>query len=284
MSVNCIRLRSCASSAIITAGFLGAMATSWRQRSIRSVKSRTPSARLYPVHFSSNWRSVSGQPCCGIISPRKRLNCCRIPSPSLASSAPSSAPASSPSSLPTFLAGVSARRGFSRFHSSTQDSAITGAPRAWKQCECSVPILSGLMGKSRPASSAAAVREKDVTRTDPEPYRSTACRIWRERVVVLPVPGGPKMRYSDVTLWSRWPISSRVPVACSLGTDFLLERRVLGGIKLIHRQDPPALLLELGAPDPDALAAKHPHHRRDRLDGQVLEGGLVDVHLQVAGG
>ena len=29
-----------------------------------------------------------------------------------------------------------------------------------------MPILSGLMGRSRPVSSAAAVREKDVTRTD----------------------------------------------------------------------------------------------------------------------
>src|ERR1017187_10280184 len=130
------------------------------------------------------------------------------------------------------------------------------------------------MGKSRPASSAAAAREKDVTNTDAGPYRSTARRIWRVRLVVLPVPGGPKMRYSDVTLWSLWPISSRVPVACSLGTGVLLGRRVLGGIKLINRQYPAALLLELRATDPDALAAEHPKHRRDRLDGKVLKGGL----------
>ena len=96
-------------------------------------------------------------------------------------------------------------------------------------------------------------------------------------------PGGPKMRYSDVTLWSLWPISSSVPVACSLGIGFLLARRVLSGIKLIHRQHPPALLLELRAADPDALAAKRPEHRGERLDGEVLERGFVDVHLQVAG-
>src|ERR1039458_2311990 len=117
------------------------------------------------------------------------------------------------------------------------------------------------MGKSRPASSAAAVREKDVTRTDSGPYRSAARRIWRERLVVLPVPGGPKMRYSDVTLWSLCPISSSVPVACSLGIGFLLARRVLSGIKLIHRQHPPALLLELRAADTDALATKYSDHR-----------------------
>src|ERR1017187_3382642 len=139
------------------------------------------------------------------------------------------------------------------------------------------------MGKSRPASSAAAAREKDVTNTDAGPYRSTARRIWRVRLVVLPVPGGPKMRYSDVTLWSLWPISSSVPVACSLGIGFLLARRVLSGIKLIHRQHPPALLLELRAADTDALATKYPEHRGERLDGQVLERGLVDIHLQVAG-
>src|SRR5579885_1028949 len=62
-------------------------------------------------------------------------------------------------------------------------------------------MRSGLMGRSRPASSAAAVREKLVTRTESGPKRSTARRIWRVRLVVLPVPGhgGPKMRNSRVS-------------------------------------------------------------------------------------
>jgi hypothetical protein len=44
------------------------------------------------------------------------------------------------------------------------------------------------MGRSRPASSAAAALEKLVTRTAFSPKRSTARRTWRERFVVFPVP------------------------------------------------------------------------------------------------
>ena len=97
---------------------------------MRSVKSMRPRARLYRVHFSENWHSTSGHPFCGIINPRNWPSCCNILSPSLAVTASSATVPSSPSSLPCFRTGVSARRGFSRFHSSTQDSATTGSPRA----------------------------------------------------------------------------------------------------------------------------------------------------------
>ena len=40
------------------------------------------------------------------------------------------------------------------------------------------------MGSLRPASSAAAAREKLVTSTESGPKRSTALRIWRARFVV----------------------------------------------------------------------------------------------------
>src|ERR1035441_4134523 len=105
--------------------------------------------------------------------------------------------------------------------------------------------------------------------------------------VVLPHPGAPKIRYSAVTLWSRCPISSSVPVACSsdgiTGVLLPLTRRVFSGIELIQRQHPPALFFELLPANADALTADRPEHRGDRLDRGDLEHGLVDVHLEVAG-
>src|SRR5579883_1563920 len=112
-------------------------------------------------------------------------------------------------------------------------------------------MRSGLIGRSRPASSAAAVREKLVTKTESGPKRSTARRICLVKFVVLPVPGGPKIRYSAVTEWSWAPMPSSAPVtaACvSIGTGIagLLGRdRVIGGIELVRGQQPPALLTVL---------------------------------------
>src|ERR1035437_5570566 len=105
--------------------------------------------------------------------------------------------------------------------------------------------------------------------------------------VVLPQPGAPKIRYSAVTLWSRCPISSSVPVACSsdgiTGMLLPLTRQVFSGIELIQRQHPPALFFELFASNANALAAHGAEHRGDSLDRDHLEHGLVDVHLEVAG-
>src|ERR1017187_2684044 len=105
--------------------------------------------------------------------------------------------------------------------------------------------------------------------------------------VVLPHPGAPKIRYSAVTLWSRCPISSSVPVACSsdgiTGVLLPLTRRVFSGIELIQRQHPPALFFELLAANANALSAQCAEHRGDRLDRKHLEHGFVDIHLDVAG-
>src|ERR1017187_1392470 len=105
--------------------------------------------------------------------------------------------------------------------------------------------------------------------------------------VVLPHPGAPKIRYSAVTLWSRCPISSSVPVACSsdgiTGVLLPLTRQVFSGIELVQWQHPPALLFELLAANANTLSAQCAEHRGDRLDRKHLEHGLVDVHLDVAG-
>src|ERR1035441_9170638 len=99
--------------------------------------------------------------------------------------------------------------------------------------------------------------------------------------VVLPHPGAPKIRYSAVTLWSRCPISSSVPVACSsdgiTGVLLPLTRRVFSGIELIQRQHPPALFFELLAANANALSAQCAEHRGDRLDRKHLDHGFVDV-------
>src|SRR4029077_534566 len=82
------------------------------------------------------------------------------------------------------------------------------------------------------------------------------------------------------------PLPSSVVAGSSDGdTDVLLRlaRRVFSGIELIQRQHPPALFFELLAANANALAAKCPEHRRDRLDREDLEHSLVDIHLQVAG-
>ena len=168
MSFNCIRFRSCASSAKMTDGLRGAVCTSRWHTSIRSVKSSKPFSRLYSVHLFSNSTSVAGQPSRGNISPRYRLRRLSSLSPGFSVSESSSA-AASPSSLLCFFAGVMVRAGLSLFHSVTFDSAISGPPSTCQQWECSVPTRSLEMGRSRPASSAAAEREKDVTRTESAP-------------------------------------------------------------------------------------------------------------------
>ena len=85
-----------------------------------------------------------------------------------------------------------------------------------------------LMGRWWALSSAAAAREKLVTNTASVPYLSTARRTWRATLVVLPVPGGPKILYSRVTECSCRPMSSRFAVAPSIATVDVLA--VLGGM------------------------------------------------------
>ena len=54
-----------------------------------------------------------------------------------------------------------------------------------------------------PISGWFSPREKLVTSTESLPNRLTARWICRVMLVVFPVPGGPKIRYSPVTEWSR---------------------------------------------------------------------------------
>src|SRR5579883_910706 len=127
-------------------------------------------------------------------------------------------------------------------------------------------MRSGLIGRSRPASSAAAVREKLVTKTESGPKRSTARWICLVKFVVLPVPGGPKIRYSAVMEWSWAPIPSSAPVAASCisigsGIAGLLGRdRVIGWMELIRGQQPPALLPVLCGAHPNIGGADRRQH------------------------
>src|ERR1019366_6886911 len=63
--------------------------------------------------------------------------------------------------------------------------------------EWSVPTRSPPTGRSRPASSAAAAREKLVMSTASGPFLSTARAICRLTFVVLPVPVPPLRRAED---------------------------------------------------------------------------------------
>jgi hypothetical protein len=97
--------------------------------------------------------------------------------------------------------------------------------------------MAGSMVKSQFANSAAAAREKLVTHALFEPCFSTARCTWRLVLVVFPVPGGPRIRYSDVISWSIRPMPSTVPVACSFSIAVVLEvgQRKVFQIELIER-------------------------------------------------
>src|ERR1039458_720894 len=100
--------------------------------------------------------------------------------------------------------------------------------------------------------------------TESLPKRATARLICRVRLVVFPVPGGPKMRYSAVAEWSRVPIapsaSSTSPwlaivlLFCAWHTTLRRE--------MASRQQPATLVAQLSGLEPYALSAEDGQHCR----------------------